>query len=56
MNKITVLKQCEMCVKYANCKIYDKVCEHLAFLKHFIDLNDSNEIAKYCKAYRRDLK
>lgn len=57
MNEITVLKRCEMCVKYTNCKIYDKVCEELGFLKHFfINLNNSNEIAKYCKVYKKERK
>ncbi len=45
-----------MCLRYVNCKIYDKVCKELAFLKHFLYLNNSNEIAKYCKVYKKEFK
>ena len=47
-----VLKRCEMCLEYSNCYLYDKVCENLAFLKKFTEINNSNEIAKYCKDYK----
>ena len=53
MSEITVLKKCELCTKYTNCKIYEKVCKELTFLKNFLDLKFSNEIAKYCKEYNQ---
>jgi len=48
---MTILKACELCSEYLDCKLYDKVCENLVFLKNFIEINDSTEIAKYCKKY-----
>lgn len=41
-----------MCTKYTNCSLYDEVCGKLEFLKNFIEINNSNEIAKYCKKYK----
>lgn len=50
--KLAVLKRCEMCLEYSNCYLYDKVCENLGFLKKFIEINSSSEIAKCCKDYK----
>ena len=47
-----ILKQCEMCSEYIHCKLYDLVCEYLEFLRNFIEINSSNEVAKYCKKYQ----
>jgi len=51
MNELTVLKQCELCINYLNCIIYDKICENLLFLQNFLDIKESGETAKYCKKY-----
>jgi len=52
VNKLTVLKRCELCIEYTNCKIYDEVCEKIDFLKNFTEINSSNEIAEYCEKYK----
>lgn len=49
--KMGIIKQCEFCKKYRDCKIYDKVCDNLEFLQNFLDLKESEDIAKYCKDY-----
>ena len=53
---MTILKRCELCLKYIHCRIYDLVCEYLEFLQNFIDINSSNEAAKYCKKYQNKNK
>ncbi len=48
---MTVLKRCELCKNYVDCKIYDKVCDNLKFLQNFLDIKKSEDIGKYCKNY-----
>lgn len=49
-----IVKRCELCFKYTNCFLYDKVCENLEFLKNFLDITLSNQIAQYCKEFKRE--
>ena len=46
-----LLKACELCKNYLNCKIYDKVCEEIDFLKTFLKIKRTNEVAKYCNSF-----
>lgn len=50
-----IIKRCESCSKYFNCKIYDKICQNIDFLWNFLDIKNSNKIAKYCKQYEYSL-
>lgn len=52
VSELGIIKRCELCLKYINCFLYDEVCENLEFLRNFLDLNNSNEIANYCKNYK----
>ena len=56
MIELTIIKRCELCLKYTNCSLYDKVCENLEFLKNFLDITQSNQIAQYCKGYKVEKK
>jgi len=53
---MAVLKYCNLCSKYYTCKIYDKVCSDMWFLKKFLNIEKSDEIAKYCKDYEKEGK
>lgn len=49
-----IIKRCELCLKYSNCSLYDEVCENLEFLKTFLDITQSNQIAQYCKEFESE--
>lgn len=51
LNELTIIKRCELCKSYFDCEIHDKVCDDLKFLQNFLDIKESEEIAKYCKDY-----
>lgn len=46
-----IIKRCELCVNFFDCDIHDKVCDNLRFLQNFFDIEESEDIAKYCKSH-----
>ena len=56
MIELAIIKRCELCLKYTDCSLYDKVCENLEFLKNFLDITQSNQIAQYCEGYNAGKK
>ena len=54
MSELGIIKRCELCLKYSNCSLYDEVCENLEFLKNFLDITQSNQIAQYCKEFESE--
>ena len=51
MSELGIKKRCVLCKGYLDCDIHDKVCDNLKFLQNFLDIEKSEEIAKYCKSY-----
>jgi len=51
VRELGIIKRCELCKGYLNCKTYDEVCDNLNFLQKFLDIKGSSEIAKHCKSY-----
>ena len=52
VSELAIIKRCELCLKYSNCILYDEVCQNLEFLKNFLDIAQSNQVAQYCKGYK----
>ena len=51
MSELGFIKRCELCKNYLDCAIHDKVCDNLKFLQNFLNIEESEDIAKYCKSY-----